>query len=127
MNRLCVAFVFLFAAACEPAQEHGSDIALGRALDADLAVTDETRTFAPSDTVYASIDTKGKHPGTAVSALFSFEDGQVFQQGSMVIGSDHKGHTEFHLAKPTGLPAGSYTVEIIVGGEPVQSRTFKVK
>ncbi len=34
--------------------------------------------------------------------------------------------TEFHIAKPSGWPAGDYKVVVTVDGQPSQTQTFTV-
>ena len=36
-------------------------------------------------------------------------------------------YTEFHVFKPSGWPAGKYTVHVLVNGQEVQTKDFTVK
>jgi hypothetical protein len=35
--------------------------------------------------------------------------------------------TEFHISKPDGWPAGDYSVEILLDGKSVATKSFKVQ
>jgi hypothetical protein len=103
-----------------------TDIDLGRSLDDDNGIKDKTRSFKPTDTIYASIDTKGASAGTPVNAVFKFQDGQIVHQDSITIAPDGKAKTEFHIQKADGFPVGDYSVEIRVGTNEPKSQNFKV-
>lgn len=130
MNSLHVALVSLTAlfGACDDDElaplPRGRE--LGTSVDADLGIKGKTRTFAPDDTIHASIDTRKRSAGTVVSAMFTGPNGDVVHQASIVIAPEAKGHTEFHFQK-RGLPAGNYVVDVLVGGEPVRTSTFTVR
>jgi hypothetical protein len=107
-------------------QVKATDIDLGRSIDADKQIQDKTRSFKPTDTIYVSVDTKGASPGAPITARFTFQDGQLVHQEQAVIAPDGKEHTEFHLTKADGFPAGQYDVEVKVGSK-VMHQTFKVE
>src|SRR3546814_2726190 len=100
-------------------------------LGADMKVGAPSTTFAPGDTIYASVATSTSDPAASVpgtlSATWTFEDGQVVNEESKSVNLTGAGNTEFHIAKPDGFPAGSYKVEISLDGNVVQSKDFSVK
>jgi len=68
-----------------------SDVALGRSIGPDRKVAEEVGDFAPTDTIYASVETSGTGSGT-LSARWTFEDGQVVDESTNTIaGSDSTG------------------------------------
>ena len=104
---------------------------LGNSIGADMKVATPSTSFAPTDTIYASVatstsDPAGSVPGT-LSATWTFEDGQVVNEESKSVNLTGAGNTEFHIAKPDGFPAGSYKVEISLDGNVVQSKDFTVQ
>jgi hypothetical protein len=103
-----------------------ADVTLGRHVDATKKVTDSTDTFAPRDEIYASVHTTGAHSGK-VTARWTFQDGQVVDERSENIAGTGDDHTEFHISKPSGWPAGKYTVHVLVDGNEVQTKDFTVK
>ncbi|HJR54796.1 MAG TPA: hypothetical protein VJ982_13920 [Gemmatimonadota bacterium] len=100
-----------------------SDVALGRSIGSDMRVTEEVGDFAPTDTIYASVETSGTGSGT-LSARWTFEDGQVVDEGSQSVSG--AGVTEFHVSNPDGWPAGHYEVVISLDGDEVERSGFDV-
>ena len=104
-----------------------SHIEIGRAVDADKRVTDQTRDFKPNETIYASVLTNGNAPNTEIKVRWTFQDGQVVDESSQSIAPQGAAATEFHISKPDGWPAGTYKVEVFVNGNPAGSEQFEVK
>lgn len=100
-------------------------VALGRAIGADRNVVEESGTFGPGDTIYASVGTEGTGSGT-LAARWTFEDGQVVDEGSHPVGGGAQ-VSEFHVSKPDGWPAGHYEVAIMLNGEEVERKGFDVE
>jgi hypothetical protein len=115
------------AAAPAPAPFRVSRIDLGNAIDAQKRVPAPSAVFAPTDTIYASIQTDGAAPKVTLLARWTYEDGQVVSEGSEVIAPTGPAATEFHITKPSGWPAGRYQVEITADGAPAGSQAFEVK
>ncbi|HEX6107139.1 MAG TPA: hypothetical protein VFZ26_16250 [Gemmatimonadales bacterium] len=104
-----------------------SAVELGSRVGPDKRVTAATTSFTPRDTIYVSVATEGSAPSTTLSARWTYEDGQVVQADSQTIAPTGPATTEFHIAKPSGWPAGKYKVEVAVDGRPVETRDFEVK
>ena len=102
-------------------------IDLGKSIGADKRVTAATSTFKPKDTIYVSVATEGAAPSKTITAKWTYEDGQVVDEGSESIAPTGPAATEFHIAKPSGWPAGKYKVEIAVDGASAGSKDFEVK
>lgn len=100
-----------------------SDVALGRAIGPDMRVTEEVGDFAPTDTIYASVETSGTGSGT-LSARWTFEDGQVVDEGTQSVSG--AGVTEFHVSNPAGWPSGHYEVVISLDGDEVDRSGFDI-
>ena len=101
-----------------------SSIQLGRSIDPDGAVSANTTSFAPKDTVYVSVHTKGAGSGT-IKVKWTL--------GTRVLGEPEKqvkytdsAATEFHLQSADGFPIGDYNVEVFFNGTSVASRPFHV-
>jgi hypothetical protein len=103
-----------------------ADVALGKHIGADKKVTDATDTFAPKDSIFASVHTTGTNSGK-ITAHWTFQDGQVVDDRSENISGKGDDYTEFHIAKPSGWPAGKYTLHVLVDGTEVQTKDFTVK
>ncbi|MEO7014349.1 MAG: hypothetical protein ABI127_08550 [Dokdonella sp.] len=102
-------------------------LALGNAVDAGQNVTTPMTTFARGDTIYAAVTTKGAAPSTAITARWTFGDGQLVDEGTQSIAPTGAAVTTFHIAKPDGWPVGKYKVDISLDGKPVGSQEFEVK
>jgi hypothetical protein len=114
------------APAAEPVRV--SDIKLGSTIGADKRITKESDTFKPTETIYAAVTTTGTAPSSVIAARWTYgSKGQLVKADSQSIAPSGTETTEFHIAKPSGWPKGSYTVAITVDGQPAGSKTFTVK
>jgi hypothetical protein len=104
-----------------------TDVTLGRSVGEDKAIADRTETFRPSDTIYASIATDGSANSATLRARWTFEDGQVVDESTRTIAPNNRERTEFHIAKPTGWPAGKYKLEVFLDNQPAETKNFEVR
>lgn len=103
-----------------------SNVELGNAIGGDNRVTTAMTTFAPRDTIYATVTVDGAGAGQ-LGARWTFQDGQeVHSETKALTGGGATTH-EFHVSKPDGWPAGRYRVEIRLDGNVVQTRDFEVR
>lgn len=107
-----------------PAGLQVSDVQVGNAIGADRRIATPLDTFAPTDTIYASVVTTGSAPRATVTARFTYEDGQVVEESSQELAG--AGVTEFHISKPDGWPTGAYKLEVLLDGQSVATRDFRV-
>jgi len=112
--------------AMAPAAVSFSTVELGSQVDANNKITASGDSFAPSDTIYASIDTSGSGNAT-LSAKWSYQDGQVVHEDSKSIAATGPETTAFMISKPSGFPAGNYKVDVSLNGQQVASKDFSVK
>jgi hypothetical protein len=110
-----------------PAALHVMSVTLGRTINPDKRVADATEEFAPTETVYASVETMGSAPSATLAARWTFEDGQVVDETSQTIAPDGPAVTEFHVTKPSGWPTGTYKLEIMLDGKTATTKTFTVR
>jgi hypothetical protein len=106
-----------------------SGVTLGKSLRSDNRVADAVGSFAPADTVYVVVETTGAAQNAKLASRWTYDGPngpQVVKEQSNSISPTGDAVTEFHVVKPEGLPAGSYTVEILVDGKPVATKTFQV-
>lgn len=104
-----------------------SEIDLGRSLNADKSINDNTNSFKPADTIYASVKTQGTATATTIQAKWTFQDGQIVNESTQTISPTGEARTEFHISKPDGWPVGKYKVEIMINGASAGTRDFEVK
>jgi len=104
---------------------------LGNAVGADNRVAASATTFAPKDTIFASVTTRTSDPAATVpgklAAKWTFQDGQTVHEDSRDLNLTGDGSTAFQISKPDGFPVGRYKVEISLDGAVVQSKEFEVK
>lgn len=103
------------------------NLELGTAVGATKEVTAPTTTFKPSDTIYLSVATEGAAPSANLGAKWTYgADNQLVNEMNEPIGPTGPAHTEFHISKPDGMPAGKYKVEVTLDGAPVGTKEFEV-
>jgi hypothetical protein len=100
---------------------------LGKQIGADKKVTQPTTAFAPTDTIYASVVSEGAASSVALKARWTYEDGQLVNESAQTIAPTGPSVTEFHIAKPSGWPTGSYKVEISANDKVVGAKEFSVQ
>ncbi|GAB3511512.1 hypothetical protein [Pseudoxanthomonas daejeonensis] len=104
---------------------------LGNSVGADNRVAAPATTFAPKDTIYASVTTRTSDAAATVpgrlGAKWTFQDGQTVHEDSRDLSLTGDGTTAFQISKPDGFPPGRYKVEISLDGTVVQSKEFEVK
>lgn len=103
-----------------------ADLKLGKHVDADKRITDETDNFKQRDTVYASVITNGAAPGASLDAIWRFSDGQVVDSTRQMISPTGEAATAFFIMKPDGLPKGKYTVTVLLNGVEAKREEFEV-
>jgi hypothetical protein len=104
---------------------HVVGVDLGRAVDGAGHVTDGTDTFAPTDTVYASVRTKGSSESTVLGVRWKNPQGDEINGNNLVIRPSGDTSTLFTLRYPV-LDPGDYTVETRVNGGVVKTSSFTV-
>jgi len=106
-------------------------VELGNSVGADSRVAAPATTFAPKDTIFASVATRTSDAAATVpgklSAKWTFQDGQTVHEESRDLNLTGENFTAFQISKPDGFPAGRYKVEISLDGSVVQSKDFEVK
>ncbi len=102
------------------------ELHVGRALGTDGRIAEDRDEFAPMDTIYAVAHTTGTATGAALTARWTYGDGQVVDESSQTISPTGPAMTEFHVSKASGWPAGDYKVSIMLDGRELESKDFKV-
>jgi len=107
-----------------------STMELGKHLATTKRVADTTSLFAPRDTLYLAVVTENPGASSTLSAKWTFQTGQLVDSTSQAVASasgSSASVTEFHVVKPSGWPAGKYTVEVRLNGQSVGSKQLEVK
>jgi len=102
-------------------------VELGNQIGADKRVTQPMTSFAPKDTIYATVVTNGSAPSATLIAKWTYQDGQVVNEATKTIAPTGPAATEFQISKPDGWPAGTYKVEVSLNGRSAGTKEFEVK
>jgi ABC-type oligopeptide transport system substrate-binding subunit len=103
-----------------------SQIDMGRSLNADKSINDNTDSFKPNDAIYASIVTEGSAATATLKARWTYQDGQVVNESTQTITPTGNARTEFHISKPDGWPTGKYKLEAFLNGSSSATKDFEV-
>jgi hypothetical protein len=103
-----------------------SQIDMGRSLNADKTINDNTDSFKPNDAIYASIATEGSAATATLKARWTYQDGQVVNESTQTIAPTGNARTEFHISKPDGWPTGKYKLEAFLNGSSSATKDFEV-
>ena len=104
-----------------------SQVDMGRSLNADKTINDNTDSFKPNDTIYASIATEGTAPTATLKARWTYQEGQVVNESTQTIAPTGDARTEFHISKPDGWPTGKYKLEVFLNGSSAATRDVEVE
>ena len=105
------------------------DIDLGRRIDAENKVVGTMDTFAPTDSIIASVHTSGTAENGEVTGRWTGPDGSVISERTNRVATKGDAHTAFPLAKPSGgdFAKGTYTLHVIIDGREVRTKDATVK
>ena len=126
---LCAALLFI-AVGCgnKPADTGGTAGTTGTTtVKVTKSISDGTDKFRANDTIYASVTTDGSSPSATLRARWTFEDGQTVDESTRTIAPSTREHTEFHISKPNGWPAGKYKVEVFLNDQSAGTKNFEVQ
>jgi hypothetical protein len=103
------------------------EVDLGKGIQSDKTIRDETDDFTQRDTVFASVRTRGSADNATITARWTFQDGQVVDERTETISPTGETNTEFHISQANGLPKGKYTLSVLLNGVEAQKKEFEVK
>ncbi|HVE79907.1 MAG TPA: hypothetical protein VNA89_13660 [Gemmatimonadaceae bacterium] len=105
-----------------------TDVSLGRGVNADNTIRDETGDFRPADQIYAVVKTEGAAATSArLTARWTFEDGQVVEETTQEISPAAEAYSQFIIRKPSGWPKGKYALRVLLDGAEVEKKDFEVR
>jgi hypothetical protein len=122
-------FGFLIAAvmavsACSREPLKVTNIQVGKSLNSDHSVGTHTTQFQPSDTIYVAVLTGATGSGK-ITVRWTYAGRSVSEETKDV---SYRGEaaTEFHIQNSGGFPAGDYKAEVLLDGQSVGTRDFRV-
>ncbi|HEX8032039.1 MAG TPA: hypothetical protein VF491_26445 [Vicinamibacterales bacterium] len=101
-----------------------ANIQIGRSLNQDRSIASITTLFKPNETIYVAVQTTAAGKGT-VGVRWKFGT-RVIDEPSKQVSYDGPASTEFHMQNSGGFPPGDYSVDVLIDGVEVGTRSFKV-
>ena len=108
-----------------------ADVQLGTEVGADRTVAEPLTTFAAdTETIFAAVTTSNDSAGETVGTLgasWTYQDGQLVDERTESVAFRGEDVTNFRISNPEAWPTGTYTLEITIDGEAVETREFTVE
>jgi hypothetical protein len=104
---------------------HVGTLQLGNRLNGDNTIATHTTRFKPDDRIYVAVLTDNTGSST-ISAHWTY-NGQMVSEEERRVAYKGAGATAFEFKSASGFPVGDYKVDILVDGQPVVSRDFRVE
>lgn len=125
-NAASVLLVATLCIACGPSEPLTvSAIQTGKSLNSDNSIRAHAAAFQPNDTMYVSVLTPRRGAGT-LTVRWSFA-GRVIHEQSKKVAYQDEAATDFRFQAGDAFPAGEYTIEVLLDGNPVGTRRVKVE
>ena len=116
--------IALGLAACRPPLHVGT-LQLGSHLNGDNTIGTHTTRFKPDDKIYAAVLTDATGSST-IGVRWSYNS-QMVSEEERPVSYKGAGATAFEFKSASAFPVGDYRVEVVVDGQPVTSRDFRVE
>ncbi len=110
--------------ACRPPLHVGT-LQLGNSLNGDNTVATHTTRFKPDDRIYAAVLTDAT--GSSTIAVRWFYNAQMVSEEERKVSYKGAGATAFEFKSASAFPVGDYRIEVLVDGQSVASRDFRVE
>src|SRR6187399_1721395 len=120
-----IAILALFSSGCSRGPLKLATIQLGSALNSDKSIATHVSRFKPDQTVYVAVLTDG--PGSGEVAARWTLGGRVISEEKRNVSYTQSAATEFHIAYAGGFPPGEYKVDLLIDGNPAESRSFRIE
>ena len=104
-----------------------SDVEIGKSINEDKTIKDNTDDFGVRDTIYASVKTEGAASNATLLARWTYQDNQVVEEQSQTVNATGDMITSFRLTKATAWPKGNYKLTILLNGAEVETEDFEIK
>jgi len=122
-----VAFALLvLVAACGPNEPlKVSAVQTGKSLNSDNSIAVHAATFRPKDTMYVAVLTDARGAGK-ITVRWKLGS-QVLQELTREVSYNDQAATDFRFQAADGFPAGTYTIEVLLDGQSVNTTTVRVE
>ena len=107
--------------ALEPAMNAASvrvsGVTIGSTAAADKSVA-ALSTLGTRDKIIVSVRTEGSASNAEVGARLTYQDGQVVDEETVALNTTGAETTNIEFSNTAAWPAGTYTVQVMVDGQP---------
>jgi len=107
--------------ALEPAMDAASlrvsSVTVGSNAAADMSVAAQS-TLGTRDRIIVSVRTEGSANSVEVGARLTYQDGQVVDEETVTLNTSSAETTNIEFSNTDAWPAGTYTVQVMVDGQP---------
>lgn len=107
-----------------------ADVEVGRRINSAHQIEMVTDTFAPGDTLWASVKTENTPSGTRILARWVFTEGdaeQIISEETHTTAQSGTGYTSFYAYNPSTWPPGTYELRVGLDGEVKKTKEFRVE
>jgi hypothetical protein len=112
--------------ACRPSEPlMVTAIQTGTSLNSDNSIARIATTFSPRDTMYVSVLTGARGSGT-ITVRWSLS-GRVVHEATKDVSYNDQAATDFRFQAADGFPVATYTIDVLLDGMPVGTRTVRVQ
>lgn len=118
--------LLVFVAACGPNEPlKVSAVQTGKSLNSDNSIAVHAATFRPKDTMYVAVLTDARGAGT-ITVRWKLGS-QVLHELTREVSYNDQAATDFRFQAADGFPAGTYTIEVLLDGQSVNTTTVRVE
>ena len=101
------------------------EVHLGRAVGADMRITDEVDDFAIGDSVYVSVKLEGTANAASLTARWTTESDSLIHEETKTVSSSGEQWAWFSIAT-ANLPEGDYELKLMVNGDEDEEKEFSL-
>jgi hypothetical protein len=100
-------------------------IQTGKSLNSDNSIAQHAATFRQKDPMYVSVLTTARGSGT-ITVRWSY-GGRVLHEVTKEVSYHDAAATDFRFEAADGFPVGTYTIEALLDGQSVGTRSVRVE
>ena len=108
-----------------------TDVQLGTEIGADRSIAEPLTTFAAdTETIFAAVSTSNAADGETMGTLgarWTYQDGQLVDERTESVAFRGQDVTNFRISNPDAWPTGTYTLEVTIDEQVVETREFTVE
>lgn len=124
--RLLVLVLLVLVAACGPSEPlKVSAVQTGKSLNSDNSIAVHAATFRPKDTMYVAVLTDARGSGR-ITVRWKLSS-QLLHEVTREVSYNDQSATDFRFQAADGFPPGTYTIEVLLDDQVVNTTTVRVE